>query len=127
MDLKLAATAASTAQNDPALVGVAPTWIMTLLNLLIPGIPALFSSCLGPTPTPATVKEQIEEAYNENDGTYSRSALGPVAHQARVTARRQRNRITVSQAQAIATHALDATRTSSDDDVQEALTASSRN
>lgn len=109
---KLASAALSSAQGDPALAGMLPAWLATLINLILPGLPALFTGLCGfPASTSAVeFHDHLSAGYDESTCEYTQGVLGPVVHDARVKARRGGNPITISQARAVATHVLDASR-----------------
>lgn len=116
---KLAISTGQNAANDPRLVGVLPTWITALVNLLLPGITGLFP-CLGPNPPAAEVQDHLEAAHGAGI-EYSESATGPLAHQARREGRRQGDPLNQMQARAIAEHTLETARIAQPDVLQEAL------
>lgn len=117
MNCRLASAAASTAAQDPRLVGVLPLWLSTLINLLLPGVLNLFP-CINPTP--ASVQPELEADYDETTKTYHNS-LGPMWHRARRISRQHGRPITIDQAKAVAEHTLDQARTCAPDVLQEAL------
>lgn len=121
-ELQIVAVARQNAAANPIFAGLLPAFLEALLKALIPQIPTLFS-CLGPTPTPAAVSENVAAAHDDSADSYVGYVLTPLAHSARVTARKQGNAITVRQSRALAGHALDAVRTAPPENVSAMLSA----
>ncbi len=129
MDMKstrLCQSASSESANDPALSGLGFDWISLITSLLLPILQNLFQGCFPPAdpPSPAATKEHLQEAYN--DGEYDHSTLAPAVRHAMRVAKQHghHHHLTKDQAKALAIHTLDAIRTSDDDVVQEAMSAS---
>lgn len=121
MICRLSVSVGENAAKDPRLVGVLPTWITALVNLLLPGIAGLFP-CLGPNPPAAEVQDHLEAAHGEGL-TYSENAVGPLWHEARRHSRKSGNPISILQARAIAENTLETARTADVDVLQEALSS----
>jgi hypothetical protein len=126
-DTRLCQSISSEASSDPALSGLGFDWL-SLISLLLPILQNLFQGCFPPAdpPTPAATKEHLQEAYK--DGQYDHSTLAPATRHAMRVAKqhghKHHNKLTKEQAQALAIHTLDGIRTSADDVVQEAMSAS---
>jgi hypothetical protein len=115
----LTAAAATAATADPRLAGIAGGFIAALIQFLFANGGTLFPS-LGPTPTPASVKDHADTPF----------ASTVVAHHVMVQARQAWRRgdegaqkLNITQALAVSDHYLNTTIQASDDDVQQVLTA----
>ena len=116
---RLCSAAATAAAFSPALVGFDPMTILTLITTLLPVFSNLFTTCFGPKPTPASVKEHLSAVY---DGTsYDNGTLRVATRKAMVNSRQHGHKISQDQAQALAVATLDQLRTADDDVLQEAI------
>jgi hypothetical protein len=127
---RLCLAARDAALRSPALVGFDPTILIQILNILLPGLSGLFTSCFGPAPTPASIKQHLGDVYSQslyrNGTNYDNGTLRPAVRHATQAGRHVGHALSQQQAQAIAVSALDTTRTAADDVVQEELTAAAQ-
>lgn len=119
MNCKLATQVSNIAASDPRLVGVLPSWITTLINLLLPGVGSL-SPCLAAPQSVADIRADLESAYDPQRG-FTPVATHTLAVRARRVSRQHQQPLTMDQAMAIAEHTLETARTADDATLAEAL------